>query len=205
MPKGKKKRRNKTREMPPLGLLDKCIYWALGVVSFGCLAVLWLWLIGLGERLAFEEEGVLAMTRHASLAWMFPGMFSLGLTLCGLIVGNYGVRQPIFGKSGVYYGPPLPRRYPLFYKDKPEKKPREKRFFRISAAVIVAINILCIIPMSWSVQGRDEWHADGTVAEVNMFGKTVGEYAPGDAEQVTLTAYSYKRRGSMTRHYSYRR
>ena len=202
MPKGKKKRRNKYKEMPPLGLLDKCIYWMLGVVSFVALAVLWLWLIGLGERLAFEEEAVLAMTRHASLAWMFPGVFSLGFTLCGLIVGNYGVRQPIFGKPGVYYGPPLPKRYPLFYKDKPEKKPREKRFFRISAAVIAAINIICIIPMLWCVQGRDEWHADGTVAEVNMFGRTVEEYAPGDAEQVTLAAYSYMRRKSWTWHYS---
>lgn len=204
MPKGKKKRRNKTREMPPLGLLDKCIYWALGVVSFGGLAVLWLWLMGLGERLAFEEETVLAATRHVSLAWMFPGLFSLGLTICGLIIGNYGVRQPIFGKPGVYYGPPLPRRYPLFWKDKPEKKPKDKRFFRITAAVIAAINILCMVPMTWSVQGRNEWRDDGTVAEVNMFGKTVEEYAPGEAEQVTLTAYSYTHSRSWTRHYSIR-
>lgn len=204
MSKGKKKRRNKPREMPPLGLLDKCIYWVLGVVCFGGLAALWFWLVGLGERLAFEEEAVLAATRHVSLAWMFPGLFSLGLTLCGLIIGNYGVRQPIFGKPGVYYGPPLPRRYPLFWKDKPEKKPREKRFFRITAAVIAAINILCMVPMTWSVQGRNEWRADGTVAEVNMFGKTVEEYAPGDAEQVTLTAYSYTHSRSWTRHYSIR-
>ena len=204
MSKGKKKRRNKPREMPPLGLLDKCIYWALGVVSFGGLAVLWLWLMGLGEKLAFEEEAVRAVVRHVSLAWMFPGLFSLGLTICGLIIGNYGVRQPIFGKPGVYYGPPLPRRYPIFWKDKPEKKPREKRFIRISAAVIAAINILCMIPMLWCVQGRDEWRADGTVVEVNMFGKTVEEYAPGDAEQVTLTAYSYTHSRSWTRHYSIR-
>lgn len=204
MSKGKKKRRNKPREMPPLGLLDQCIYWALGVVSFGGLAVLFIWLMGLGERLAFEEEAVLAVERHASLAWMFPGLFSLGLTICGLIIGNYGVRQPIFGKPGVYYGPPLPRRYPLFWKGKPEKKPREKRFIRISAAVIAAINILCMIPMLWCVQGRDEWRADGTVVEVNMFGKTVEEYAPGDAEQVTLTAYSYTHSRSWTRHYSIR-
>lgn len=100
MSKGKKKRRNKPREMPPLGLLDQCIYWALGVVCFGGLAALWFWLMGLGERLAFEEEAVLAVVRHVSLAWMFPGLFSLGLTLCGLIVGNYGVRQPIFWKAG---------------------------------------------------------------------------------------------------------
>lgn len=204
MSKGKKKRRNKTREMPPLGLLDQCIYWALGVVCFGGLAALWLWLMGLGERLAFEEEAVLAVERHASLAWMFPGLFSLGLTLCGLIVGNYGVRQPIFGKPGVYYGPPLPKRYPLFWKDKPEKKPREKRFFRITAAVITAINILCMVPMLWCVQGRNEWRDDGTVVEVNMFGKTVEEYTPGDAEQVTLTAYSYTHSRSWTRHYSIR-
>ena len=204
MSKGKKKRRNKPRKMPPLGLLDKCIYWALGVVCFGGLAALWLWLMGLGEKLAFEEEAVLAVTRHVSLAWMFPGLFSMGLTICGLIVGYYGVRQPIFGKSGVYYGPPLPKRYPLFWKDKPEKKAREKRFFRISVAVILAINILCMVPMTWSVHGRDEWRADGTVVEVNMFGKTVEEYAPGDAEQVTLTAYSYTYSRRWTRHYSIR-
>ena len=201
MAKGRKKRRNKRREMPPLSLLDKCIYWISGVIAFGGLAALFVWLMGLGERLAFENEDVLAVSRHPSLAWMFPGLFSLALTFCGLILGNYEARQPIFGKSGVYYGPPLPKRYPLFWKDKPEQKPREKRFRSICAALVLGINMLCILPMPWSVQGRSEWHADGSVVEYNMLGDMVAEYETGDAEQVQLVVHSYWRSKSWGRHY----
>ena len=104
MSKGKKKRRNQPRKMPPLSLLDKCIYWIAGVIAFGGLGVLFFRMMELGERLAFENEAVLAVSRHPSLAWMFPGFVSLGLTFCGLIVGNYGARQPIFGKPGVNGG-----------------------------------------------------------------------------------------------------
>ena len=204
MSKGKKKKRNQPRKMPPLSLLDKCIYWIAGVIAFGGMGVLFFRMMELGERLAFENEAVLAVSRHPSLAWMFPGFVSLGLTFCGLIVGNYGARQPIFGKPGVYYGPPLPKRYPLFWRDKPEPKPRDRRFFRIITALVLGINILCILPMSWSVQGRSEWHSGGTVVEYNMFGGIEGEYELSDAEQVTLMAYSHRRSRSWKRDYTIR-
>ena len=196
MSKGKKKRRNQPRKMPPLSLLDKCIYWLLGVLMTAVLVGLfrgwYLW----RERVQFGDEQIVCIATHWSMLWVAVPMFSLPCTAVGLWCGWYYGGQPIFGIPGFRYGPPYPRIYPLFMKDRPKPKPRERRGTRTFAAFIVGVNLVCVAFGLLSIQGRDSLYRDGSVRQVNMFGGISGEYSARDAEQVVLEVYSYKYSGS---------
>ena len=191
MPKGKKKRRQR-KSMPPLSLLDKCIYWLLGVLMTAALVgLLWGWYIW-RERVQFGDEQVVCIATHWSMLWVAVPMFCLPCTALGLWCGLYYGGQPIFGIPGFRYGPPYPRIYPLFMKNRPKPKPRERRGMRTLAAILVGVNLVCVAIGLLSIQGRDSLYRDGSVREVNMFGGISGEYSARDAEQVVLAVYSYK-------------
>ena len=191
MPKGKKKRRQ-GREMPPLCLLDKCIYWLLGVLMTAAqVGLFWGWCLW-RERMQFGDELVVCVATHWSMFWIAVPLICLSFTAVGLWCGWYGGRQPIFGIPGFRYGLPYPRIYPLFMKGRPKPKPRERRGTRIFAAFLVGVNLVCGAFGLLSVQGRDSLYRDGSVRQVNMFGGISGEYSARDAEQVGLAVYSYK-------------
>ena len=195
MPKGKKKRRQR-KSMPPLSLLDKCIYWLLGVlITAALVGQLWGWCLW-RERVQFGDEQVGCIATHWSMLWVAVPMFSLPCTAVGLWCGLYYGGQPIFGIPGFRYGPPYPRIYPLFMKERPKPKPREQRGRRIFAAFIVGVNLVCVAIGLLSIHGRDSLYRDGSVRQVNMFGVISGEYSARDAEQVVLAVYSYKYSGS---------
>ena len=174
MPKGKKKRRQR-KSMPPLSLLDKCIYWLLGVLMTAALVgLLWGWCLW-RARVQFGDEQVVCIATHWSMLWVAVPMFSLPCTAVGLWCGWYYGGQPIFGIPGFRYGPPYPRIYPLFMKDRPKPKPRERRGTRTFAAFIVGVNLVCVAFGLLSIQGRDSLYRDGSVRQVNMFGGNSGE------------------------------
>lgn len=198
MPKGKKKRKQR-KSMPPLSLLDKCIYWLLGVLMTAALVgLLWVWCIW-RERVQFGDEQVVCIATHWSMLWVAVPMFCLTFTAVGLWSGWYCGRQPIFGIPGFRYGLPYPRIYPLFMKDRPEPKHRERRGMRTFAAILVGVNLVCGAFGLLGIHGRDSLYRDGTVRQVNMFGGTSGEYSAWDAEQVVLAVYSYRTSSSSGR------
>ena len=198
MPKGKKKRRQR-KSMPPLSLLDKCIYWLLGVLMTAALVgLLWGWCLW-RERVQFGDEQIVCIATHWSMLWVAVPMFSLPCTAVGLWCGWYYGGQPIFGIPGFRYGPPYPRLYPLFMKDRPKPKPRERRGMRTFAAILVGVNLVCGAFGLLGIHGRDSLYRDGTVRQVNMFGGTSGEYSAWDAEQVVLAVYSYRTSSSSGR------
>ena len=202
MPKGKKKRKQR-REMPPLPLLDKIFYWlaaALMAAAFIGLILLWLsW----AEWVMFVDPEVVAGRSHMSFLWAFPAVFCLFATGLGFWCWGYNGRYPIFGIKGFHYGPPLPRIYPMLAKDRPPRKPADRRGARRLAAVVLTINLICLAPVPLSVAGRDSLKADGTVQEFSMFGNVREEYTVRDTERVTLSVYSYTSgKSSFTRHWA---
>lgn len=202
MPKGKKKRKQR-REMPPLPLLDKILYWFAGAAMLAALVgLLFLWLRW-EELVLFADTQVVCCVRHMSFLWVFLPLLSLFATGLGFWCWGYNGRYPIFGIKGFRYGPPLPRIYPMLAKDRPPRKPADRRGARRLAAVVLTINLICLAPVPLSVAGRDSLKADGTVQEFSMFGNVREEYSVRDTERVTLSVYSYTSgKSSFTRHWA---
>lgn len=175
--------------MPPLTRLDKGIYTAVALIGIAAYFGALLWTMYAWEGYIFREEAVLAVSRHMSQFWASPALFSLMFTGFGLWCAWYGERRPIFGIKGFLYGPPLPKIYPLFMKDKPPKREKDKTFGRMAAALIIGVNLVCLAFVPLSIPGRDVWMDNGHVVEYNMFGKQVEDYSVGDAERITVRLY----------------
>lgn len=190
MSKGKKKRRNKRRQMPPLTILDKVIYWIAGAAMLAAFVGLFFLWLRWEERVMFSDAQVVCCARHGSFLWAFPGALSLIITGLGFWCWGYDGRRPIFGIKGFRYGPPYPSIYPLFSKDRPPRKPADRRGARRAASVVICIDLLFLAPVLLSVAGRDSLYADGTVQEFSMFGNVREEYGVRDTEQVILSVDS---------------
>ncbi len=196
MPKGKKKRKQR-REMPPLGRLDKAIYWVIGVLLLVGFSAFFFWVMFHAEWLGFREENVAAVYVRESL-WGLLGSGCLGVSLFGTWGSLYEGRQPIFGAPGVYYGPPLPKKYPLFWKDKAPKSDFDRAWTRFWVCFLVVLNLLLLLPAVFCSQGRNEWCTDGSVRRVSQTGRITEEYRVEDVRELTLGVYSHSRRRSFT-------
>lgn len=192
--------------MPPLTLPDKVIYWAAATAMLLVLAgLIYAW-VSWRQRVEFGDPQVVCSAGHLSVMWAIPAFLSLFFTGLGLWCWGYCGRRPIFGIPGFLYGLPYPRIYPLFMKNRPERKPREKRFVQMTAAVIAGVNLVCLSLSLLSIQGRDTLYEDGIVREVNMFGGVSGEYTVRDTEQILLSVCSYTNGSGWrrTKHWSVR-
>lgn len=203
MAKKRNKKQKKRREMPPLSRLDKFVYGVLYVIlAAAYIGLILLWNF-LKYRVGFSGVNVIASQLHMSNLWAIPAALSLFFTFLGFWNWAYNGRRPIFGIPGFLYGPPLPKIYPLFMKNKPPKKPAEKSWIRFAAGLIIGLNLICIAFVPWSLQGRDSLHSDGTVQDISMFGSVRAEYMVYDTEEVILSVYSYRNsRHSITRNWS---
>ena len=200
MPKGKKTRK-KRPGMPPLSLVDRVIYAVLGAGMLIIWAGFALWLcLAMPMPGWFETDAVIACRVHASRLWALPFFISLSVTFLGLWSGTYGEKRPIFGIKGFLYGPPLPKIYPLFMKNKPPKKPRDRAAQRMIVGLVLGINLLMLSVFPLSLNGRDEWHPDGSVRDVNMFGRVAAEYEASDAGTVILGSEGHARGKGWRRH-----
>ncbi len=196
MPKGKKKRKQR-REMPPLGTLDKAIYWVIGVLLLVGFGAFLFWMMFHAEWQGFRDEHVAAVRVRENL-WAVPGLICLAFTLFGTWGSLYEGRQPIFGAPGVYYGPPLPKKYPIFWKDREPRKPKEKAWIGCLAGFLVVLNLVLLLPAVICSQGRNEWCTNGSVRRVSQTGRITAEYRPEDVRELTLGVYSHSRRRSFT-------
>lgn len=183
------KAKKKVHPMPKLGFLDQMIYMAgylLILVVSGIL--LWFFMFFFKD-LALAEPGAAAYEAHGSIYWFFPFFLTFPLSLFIPWYCLHQKRYPFFGKRGVKYGPPAyPRTFPLFMKNKPQywKSPSQARMRKATAIFVVALNLVLLLLVPLSVFGRDMLYEDGTVRDYSMFNNLKREYAPEDAQKVTL-------------------
>lgn len=184
------KAKKKLHPMPKLGFVDQMIY-TIGYLLIVAVLVLLFWFrFYFVEDLAVAEPGAVAYEAHGSVYWFFPFFMSVMLSLFIPWYSLHEKRYPFFGKRGVKYGPPAyPRTFPLFMKNKPQywKSPSAARMRRATAVFVVALNLVFALLAPLSIHGRDLLYEDGTLRDYSMFDNVKREYAPEDAEEVSLS------------------
>lgn len=189
-----KKAKKRMHKMPPLSPVDKLIYWAVMLL----LAVLWLAVLfvplALRERIAFADEMVVAKVDHASAFWLIVPWTTVFLMTFIPWSLPYQDRKPIFGRRNFRYGPPAwPKVYPLFMKNKPYVfvSDRTRKNRKMTALLLLAVLLISLIPLPWSLYGRDCLRSDGGIEEYNMFNVRVREFASGQVDSVEFEAYRH--------------
>ena len=187
---GRTKAKKKVHPMPKLGFADQMIY-ALGYLLI--LAVLiglfWFRFVWIEDRM-MAQPGAVAYEARGSSYWYFPFFMSLMFSLFIPWYGLHQKRYPFFGKRGVKYGPPAyPRTFPLFMKNKPQywKSPSAARMRKATAIFVVVLNLVLLLLVPLSIHGRNMLYADGTFRQYTVFDNVKREYAPEEAEEVTLS------------------
>lgn len=188
----KRKKKSKKLKMPPLGALDRCIYW-LGFILITLVLVALAWgYVGIREHLTRYDPAEIASVPHLSILWASPAAVCLLLTLYLSWGGLYSKRYPFFGKRGIVYGPTkYPPVYPLFQKNKPDywKSPSKRRGRRAIAMLILVVNLLCLALVPLSIHGRDALLRDGDVVEYNLLGSKHHDTEARDVTVVTVSVY----------------
>ena len=187
---GRTKAKKKVHPMPKLGFADQMIY-ALGYLLI--LAVLvglfWFRFVWIEDRM-MAQPGAVAYEARESSSWFLPFLLSVTLSLLIPWSGLHQKRYPFFGKRGVKYGPPAyPRTFPLFMKNKPQywKSPSEARMRKATAIFVVVLNLVLLLLVPFSIHGRNMLYEDGTLRQYTVFDDIKREYAPEEAESVTLS------------------
>lgn len=204
----KKRAKKRTKQMPPLSLLDKLIY---GIILL-LLIVLYfsplLLSFALRNKIAFFDATVIAAHEHSSSLWSIAPCLIL-LIITGSLWSNFYInRKPIFGLKNFKYGPPKwPKVYPLFSKEKhtewiSEKKKKTKKQIAI---ILIILLLISFIPFPLSLYGRDCLRYDGSILEYNMFNVQTLEIASNEITDIQIETYRYFHgRRSITRHYGVR-
>lgn len=156
--------------MPPLSLLDRCVYWLLFLLLICLIFGLLLLFVWLRRRILLAEPQVVAEKGHGSGFWAAP--FFLVLLTMGMTwwSAGYTKRKPLFGRKGVHYGPPdNPNVYPIFGKQRQPAGENQRKKRRAGAFLCLAALLLSALLLPLSIYGRDCLYADGTIVEYNMF------------------------------------
>lgn len=192
---GRTKAKKKIPPMPKLGFADQMIY-ALGYLLI--LAVLaglfWFRFFWIEDRM-MAQPGAVAYEARESVNWFLPFMISVMLSLFIPWYRLHSSRYPFFGKRGVKYGPPAyPRTFPLFMKNKPQywKSSSAARMRKATVIFIVVLNLVSLLVVPLSIYGRDMLYEDGTLRQYTVFDHIKREYAPEEAESVTLSISWHK-------------
>jgi len=189
-----KKAKKRTHRMPPLSWLDKVIYWVIMLVLCILYVGLLFGTIALRNKIAFQDEMVIACEDNASFLWLLVPWLTFFLMTFILWYDLYQHRKPIFGLRNFKYGPPAwPKEYPVFMKNKPyvfvsERKKKEKKW---AAVFLLAVLLISFIPYPWSLYGRDCLYSDGSIAQYNMFNARSYEFVSGDIKSVEIEAYRH--------------
>lgn len=192
--------------MPPLGWQDLLLYWSSMVLSFGGMLFSMFFPLYYREKTEFSDPQVLAVTSgKGSLLFFWLTIWMLMVFIL-ILAGPYQQRYPIFGKTGLKYGPPAyPRVYPLLMKNKPKywvspkKQAARKLAFRILAAVMAVWLAFSLFMFPLSLHGRNELNRDGTLSVYNARGEEETRYRLGQISSVELDTYRLSGRSSSSR------
>lgn len=190
-----RKAKKKMHRMPPLSFADKLIYWFLMALLIAAYFALFIGVLMLRDKIAFQDVTVVAKYDHASLLWSLVPWMTFFLMTFILWYMPYEDRKPIFGLRNFKYGPPAyPKVYPLFMKNKPKVyvSERQKKEKRGIALLLVVILLVSFIPLPWSLYGRTCLHSDGSIVRHNMFNRVTKDFSAGDIESVEIKAYLAK-------------
>ncbi len=178
-----KKTKKKKDKIPPLSLLDKCIYGVLFVLSIIIPIILNAVFDILRESIAFSGNA-LAYSSNLSYLWVLPFSAIILISTFVFVIVSIDNKRPIFGKkSAVYQNPP----YPIIGKNKKKacisksNKALNKILFKIWL-VVVAVT-LSLVPLS--LCGRDSLTEKG-VEKHNLFNQVVDSYDTDDISEITI-------------------
>lgn len=156
--------------MPPLGVLDRCIYgFGIAVTCVGSLGFL---LLGawLAQKKAFADPQVVAANCGIGGALLSVWCFVMFMVL----LNGAGRERPIFGRKDISYGPPkYPEIYPLMMKNAPDtwKSPTVAANRRTNRKILLGIAVgtlvFALVMFPGGVNRRNVLFADGTAAGYN--------------------------------------
>ena len=164
------RKQKKKLKMPPLGVLDRCIYGVgIAVTGVGMLGFLILgtWL---AQKKAFADPQVVAAN-----CGIGGGLLSVWCFVMFMVLLNgAGRERPIFGRKDISYGPPkYPEIYPLMMKKAPDtwKSPTVAANRRTNRKILLGIAVgtlvFALVMFPGGVNRRNVLFADGTAAEYN--------------------------------------
>lgn len=191
-----RKAKKRMHLMPPLSFVDKMIYWLIMLVLCVLYCGLFFSVIALRNKIAFQDELVIAKVDGISLLWAFVPWVTFFLMTFILWYDPYHRRKPIFGLRNFKYGPPAwPKEYPLFMKNKPYVyvSERKKKKRKQIAILLLLVLLVSFIPYPWSLYGRDCLHRDGSIVQYNMFNGKAHEFTSSEIESVEISVYQYRR------------
>lgn len=191
---GKSKKRKKKLQNPPLSVLDKCIYIAIGTIGVVGTFVLFICLSNVPKNLAARDAQVIAAQgTAANVFFVLPFLlYAIISAIIIPIVGNT-MRKPIFGNKAVTYGAyPWARDcYPRFgpQRRKTQERPSAVAFRRRVFALWCAGFLLtaCLVP--FGLFGRNCLREDHSIVTYNLVNMQRDKvYTTHDYETLTIRA-----------------
>ena len=185
----KKKTKKRPRSLPPLGLLDRLLYWsAMALIVIGMLGSILAFLYH--NTSAFHKEPLTACSFDYLWGLLFPLVWSL-FAFVQILLGPYRKRIPLFGRKDVTYGPPVYRPvYPLFRKGHPKASTAKRHQLPIALISL----LVCLFMYALSFYGRTSLHPDGSLTKYGPFNCVTTTYTPDQITNVTLETFTYPRR-----------
>lgn len=184
----KKKRRLQT---PSLSPFDQGLYILLDILSpvIGILG--FASLIGTYRKSVLQDPHVLALSGANS------GLMMLGLVLGGCFLALFETlrqkKQPIFGKSGIQYGPPRYKPvYPLF--SRAFWRYHQKKVLPILGGMLVLFMVLSILT-ALVLPLRTCLFDDGSIVSYNSRNEEACRYEAADITEVRLYTDTIRRKG----------
>ena len=187
------KKSKRRAQAPSLSALDKGIYWVLIACSFAACLFLYPAIIGNFRQSVFEDAHILAQNSQGTAVLVFFGLF-LGLGLALVFNRLRRMKQPIFGKPDVTYGPPQWKPvYPLVSR---QFRTDKKRVITGSLCVLALLSLTVSVTVL-GLQPRQCLHDDGSVAVYNCFGDRTAQYSRSDVSGVRICTRLYRDRKTL--------
>jgi len=159
-----------------LETVDKWLYALILVLGFvlllGSLFVFLTWT----DRIAFTDPTVIAAAPHNSALLWVPLWFYLFCSFFFPWLLAFDDKRPILGKKSPYPIPARPRLLPK----------------RTAILLKVAIFLLCCALVPFSIYGRDQLHADGSITVYDTSNRQTEVHAPEELEAARFGLYGRK-------------
>lgn len=184
----KKKRRPQT---PSLSPFDQGLYILLDILSPVICILGFASLIGTYRKCILQDPRVLALSGANG------GLMMLGLVLGGCLLTLFETlrqkKQPIFGKSGIRYGPPRYKCvYPLF--SRAFWKFHRQKVLPVLAGILALVMVLGIVTVM-ALPLRTCLFDDGSIVSYNSRNEEVCRYEASDITEIRVHTDTIHRKG----------